>query len=147
MNGFDPALIKRNQETMSKANPLFNRINQAWEKTERFFQEQGIFLPVSITYYDFYDRDGVPDGVYELGIHKIKGKWRICHGVYFHQDPSQMTEWTPINECNIELRVEMLKHVSSLFQKLVEANEAYVAEIEQAVAKADEVLANLGLSE
>ena len=148
MPKFDAALIKRNQKALKQAAPLFDRINHAWDEIEDFFRKQGVLRPASFTYRNWSESNGQGEwgGQRLLGVEKVKGKWRICHGDLYDNGPLDVS-WMPMAECGIELRIEMLEYVGELFAVMVKSNEEYIAEIEQAVALSDEVLANLGLSE
>lgn len=148
MANIDAALKKRNQESISVVTPLFDELNQAWEKIENFFRSQGILQPAHFAYAKVYEFDHAQEPIGEnlIAIEKLGGKWRICHG-YFHYPAAEYGDWTPISECSVDRRVLLLDHVASLFESLVESNEKYVPEIEKAVAKSQSVLKSLGISE
>ncbi len=149
MAGIDAALKKRNKQIILQANPLFDELNSAWDKIEKFFRTQGI---LQSAYYSYdvavvwpNQNESQQVGEFLIGIQKLKGKWHICHGVLEYRD-GEISGWTPVAECSTELRIELLDHVDKLFERLVEANEKYVPEIEQAVAKSQSVLKDLGIS-
>lgn len=149
MAGIDAALKKRNKQTILQANPLFDELNSAWEKIEKFFRTQGIlqsaFFPYGVETRWYNQAESEVVGEYLIGIQKVKGKWHVCYGTRDLSD-YEISDWTPIAECSTELRIELLNHVDKLFEKLVEANEKFVPEIEQAVAKSQAVLKDLGIS-
>ncbi len=129
----------RNKAAIEKATPLYDRINSVWEKTEEFLRSKGILAPVEFCY------GGEEYGEYYLGLQKIGGKWRICHGFFHYNSQDQQTDWSVITDTPIELRVELLKHVQDLFEALVKSNEAVVPKLEKAAQEAEETLRKLGL--
>jgi hypothetical protein len=146
----DSALRNRNKEIIQKATPLFDQLNESWEKIESFFRAQGILQSCYISYDQFGDWPQ-PDqfnayGEELLGIEKHKGKWRICFA-QLDYGSGEISGWTPVTEGSTEIRILLLDHVGKLFEMLVESNEKFVPEIEQAVAKSHSVLKALGISE
>ncbi len=129
----------RNKAAIEKAAPLYDRINKVWEKTEEFLKSKGILAPVNFTYG--YEQSCE----YSLGLQKISGKWRICHGFFHYSSPDQDTDWTVITDVPIELRVHLLKYVQDIFEALVKSNEAVVPKLEKAAQEAEETLRKLGL--
>lgn len=129
----------RNKAAIEKANPLYDRINKVWTKTEEFFRSKGILAPVEFT----YDCDDHVE--YLFGLQKVSGKWRVCSGYAEHQRPDQDAVWTVITDCPVEERVQLLKYVPRLFEELVKTNEAVVPALEKAANDAEEALRNLGL--
>jgi hypothetical protein len=145
MSKVDPALIQRNREVMKSVAPLFDELNKAWEKVELFMRKQGILREVTHFVYHLEDANEQPYAEACLTLKKWKGEWRICYEVSLYNDPTGKVECVPVLDCSTELRVELLDYVAGLFAKLVESNEAYVPELEQAVAKSHSVLESLGL--
>jgi len=147
MAKFDAALAKRNREALQDASPLFDQINEAWDKIERFFRKQGILRAVSYPYQSLYEWNGneeVEIGNHLLGIQKHKGKWRVCYGVEYDRAPPPFeVSWTPVTACGASLRIELFDHVAGLFERLVKSNEDYIPEMEQALEKWHEVLSDL----
>lgn len=147
MAKLDAALSARNAEALQRVNPLFDEINQSWARIESHFQKQGILREVEHrvdTETVWTGNDYEPVGEISIGVQKRRGKWRICYGFMPFHGPGEV-EWTPITDCQIQTRIEFLEHVSKLFEKLVESNESYVPEVEKAVARSKEVLAELGI--
>lgn len=149
MVAIDPALVKRNQSILASASPLFEKLNQAWGEIDDFFRRNGVlvgcFVPVGY-YYEDDRHDMQPIGEYVLGIQKIKGSWRVCYGTFDYRHASEIS-WTPVTECPIQERMDLLESVALLFGKVVETNEKYLEEIDAAVRKSDQVLAELNVTE
>lgn len=132
------ALDQRNQVAIAKASPLYDRINSVWEKAEDFFRSQGILAPVSYCYTGDHNSEQY------LGLQKMSGKWRLCHGYFNNSDPDG-TEWKLITDEPIERRVSLLKYIAELYEKLVESNEAVIPKLENAAEEAEKTLLSLGL--
>lgn len=141
MPKLNAALIERNAAIIAQANPLYEQINQNWEKVEAFLKARGVLAPVSY-WYD-HDENGQE---FAIGIHKMSGKWRVCAGYSHHSDPNEEETWTPISDVGIELRVALLDQIPALFGKLVESNENAVKALEEAAKKSSETLKALGIS-
>lgn len=148
MAKIDAALIERNRMALKQVSPLFDQLNDSWAKIEDFFRRQGILQSAEHSYGELkHWHNPAESEVYGeklIGVQKIKGKWRICYGEFHHQHGD--SDWTPVSDCNVDVRTEMLNHVGKLFEVLVDANEKYVPELEQAVVKSHSVLDELGLA-
>lgn len=136
-----PALIERNASLVAEANPLYDQINQNWEKIEAFLKSSGVLAPVAF----WYGNDGGNEQ-YAIGIQKLSGKWRVCTGYSNVQDPEDREYWTPISDTSLDERVAMLDYIPPLFNKLVESNAAAVVKLAEAVKKSSDALKTLGIS-
>ena len=144
----DSALSTRNEAAVKAANPLFGELNNTWEKIEDFFRKQGVLRPVETTLWTFtmeMSPHAEDVGEYQIGIQKFKGKWRICFGTCYYQNPG--TDWQPITECPTDRRIELLDYVDRLYEALVKSNETYVPELEEAVQKSKKILCDLEISD
>ena len=140
------ALEIRNKSITERANPLFEQINSNWEKVENYLRSKGIFRPASYTfgYLDNW-QEQVRDGERQIGIQRAKGKWRICYGTMYYKSPGAETSWTPVTECDMETRTELLEYVPKLFEAVVNENEKFIPVLEAAVQKSNDVLRSLGI--
>ena len=120
---------------------LFNRydqLNALWLQAEE--QLTQLHIPCSV-YYP-YDKNHEPDGatIYKcLGLQKVKGKWRICHGIYEEWCQPE-PYWTPITECSAESRVEATKHLDGLRKAVVESAERFIPKVDEAINALAETL-------
>lgn len=143
-------LEERNSTTIDRAEPMFAQVNSNWEKVESYLKAKGVLHSVEHSFgqLEKWLDPGTCDtfGDRLIGIQRVKGKWRVCYGTFYYCDPNGETDWTPITECSMEIRIELLEHVPKLFEALVVANEKYIPTLEKAVEKSNEVLKNLGIS-
>src|SRR5215471_9015545 len=115
---------------------LFSRydtLNALWLQAEEQLTQLHVPRPVSHK-YAAYDDGGLPSAITSkyLGLQKVKGKWRICHGIYeewWQPGP----EWTPITECSAESRVEATKHLDDLRKAVVESAERFIPKVDEAI--------------
>jgi hypothetical protein len=113
----------------------YDELNALWTKAEKELTARHLPHDVAFNYYypccpDEYQSD--PFAKY-LGIAKVKGQWRICHGECFvHSD--QDISWMPIVECSAYVRVRMTEHLQSLREELVTTSEKFVVQVDKAIA-------------
>ncbi len=130
-----------NQRAQKAREELFNRydaLNALWLKAEEEITKLHIPHGVSYVYND--DLNGCyPSDC--LGVMKIKGKWRICHGSYLPSCEPEPDDWTPIVECSAVIRVEVVKHLPRLRQAVIEAAEKFIPRVDKAIKNLEKVLA------
>ena len=141
-------LADRNRKAIEKASPLLDKISESWASIEQFFLKNGILCRTSIAVGKIYDDSpGMKEvGEYYLGIVKVKGKWRICHGDMEHRNAHMGIDWTPISDSPNSIRIEMLDKVDELFTQLVKSNEDQLTRIQTAAIKSQSILANLEIA-
>src|SRR5262245_7253879 len=87
----------------------YDQLNALWLKAEE--QIAKYHIPHAVEY--IYAPDDHPNDPTDscLGVVKIKGQWRICHGYYRPAYEPFAYEWTPITECAAAIRVQVVKHI------------------------------------
>jgi hypothetical protein len=119
----------------------YDQLNALWLQAEEQLTQLHIPRPVSHKYAEYQDWDQ-PNGAITskyLGLQKVKGKWRICHGIceeWCQPEPY----WTPIIECSAESRVEATKHLDGLRKAVVESAERFIPKVDEAINALAETL-------
>ena len=113
----------------------YDELNEKWLKAEEQLTELHIPRGVGYCYRSWDDGDEYEPNGYEshlsLGLQKVNGKWRICHGYY--TDVSPDTRWTPITECSAEIRVEAARYFGKLREAVVESAEKFIPKVDEAI--------------
>ena len=114
----------------------YDELNALWLQAEEQLTQFHIPRPVFYPYAHYHAPDNPPDALTSkyLALEKVKGKWRICAGLY--------DEWcdrdygcTPITECSAHIRVEAAKHLDKLRAKVVESAEDFIPKVDEAIKK------------
>src|SRR5205807_7395386 len=120
----------------------YDQLNALLGKQEERLARYHIPRPVCHVYATRdLDHHNPNSGFYQecLGIQKVKGKWRLCYGSFDYNECS-LHDWMPIVECSVEVRIEAVKHIAALEQKLVESTEEFIPEVDQAIRTLTEIL-------
>jgi hypothetical protein len=142
-----PTLEERNAKAMAAAGPIYDRINRSWAKAEEHIQKLGVLAPVDMPY------NSQGEMTWSLGVQKRNGKWRICHGEFDLRDAERYkneefeydTQWTPISDCNVEIRIAMVFQVKKLIEEVVKTNEKTIPELTQSAVMLESTLKTLGI--
>lgn len=118
----------------------YDQLNALWEKAEEQITKFHIPRPVCYEYEALCAFQYGEEEPYEgccLGVQKVKGKWRICHGTYYYCAPpgDDEPDWKPIIECSAEVRASAVEHLEGLREKVVESAEKFVPVVEEAIEK------------
>lgn len=133
------------QELAPVLDEKYKQLNSAWDAIEKKLRSM---LPPREVWkaYRWYDDDPErPQGYINLclGLIKYRGDWRICHGRYYEPHEFEPNAWKPITECSAEERVEAIGYVDVLRDAIIEKAEKTLPSIDEALAKAKEVLSSL----
>ncbi len=136
-------LKRRAEKARTELFARYDQLNALWLKAEERLTKNHVPLPVEHIYarYDSVEQQYYGVGGCEcLGLQKIKGKWRICYGVYwFSSQPD--ADWVPITECSAETRVEAAKHLPGLEKAVIESAEKFIPRVDDAIQALTEALA------
>ncbi len=115
---------------------LFKRydvLNALWLQAEEQLTAFHVPRPASYAYLEYDDPDSPLAMIHErLGLQKIRGKWRICHGLDYDVWPDR-EQWTPITECSAEIRVRAVRYVQDLRKAIVDDAERFIPQVEEAI--------------
>jgi hypothetical protein len=113
----------------------YDRLNALWLEAEERLTKYHIPRPVKHEYCEYLLDEGDPNSgsMWDcLGLQKVKGKWRICHGSYYYIEPGP-SNWTPIVDCSAEVRVWAAKHLLGLEEEVVKSAEKFIPKVEDAI--------------
>jgi hypothetical protein len=115
----------------------YDQLNALWDTAEKQITKFHIPRPVCYEYDSLCHFDPQfgeePYGGICLGVQKVKGEWRICHGYYHYNDPNDDHDWKPISECSAEIRVSAVDHIAELRQRVVETAEKFIPLVDTAI--------------
>jgi hypothetical protein len=116
---------------------LFDRydaLNALWLQAEEQLTRFHIPRPAYHSYDEYQDFGNPPGAMTSkcLSLQKVKGKWRICYGLY-DEWCDRDYGWTPITECSAQVRVEAARHVDKLREKVVKTAEDFIPRVDEAI--------------
>ncbi len=112
----------------------YDELGALWLQAEKLLTARHIPHTISYLYYcpsSQQEEEEDPIGK-SLGVAKIQGKWRICHGEVRRDDAE--TDWTPIADCSAYSRVRLARHLPKLREEIVAASERFVPKVDAAIA-------------
>jgi hypothetical protein len=117
----------------------YDQLNAFWLKAEEMLTKK-YHIPHAIQFdYGYPGECEIRDLDHNLcdclGLAKIKGKWRICHGQYRLSGPPEPDEWTPIVDCAAGVRVAAAKQVylKGLEEEIVKSSESFRPRVDKAI--------------
>lgn len=69
---------------------------------------------------------------YMIGMTKMGGNWRLCHGICENSGPGHFDS-KPLVDTPIPLRIESVRHLDALRHEIVESKKGLIPEIEDAI--------------
>jgi hypothetical protein len=135
-------LDQRAQNVRTQLFDRYDQLNALWQKAEERLTKNHIPRPVEHIYSEFDLVEGDPNagiGWHCLGLQKIKGKWRICHGTYCYSQ-SGPDDWTPIVDCAAPIRVRTTKYLLDLEEAAMKSAETFVPVVDEAIKTLAKVL-------
>ena len=117
----------------------YDELNSLWTQAEE--QLTKLHIPQGVEHiYRSWDSDprdphNPCEDYYVLGIQKIKGKWRICHGCCYDSMECVVEDWTPITDSSAEIRVLAASHLPGLREAVIKSAEAFIPWVEEAITK------------
>jgi hypothetical protein len=139
----------REQSVVGQLNERYKEFAALWESVEERLQRFRIAKDVSVHLRDeteYHDNDGCnPTGDHHshyLGFARCVSGWRVCYGISYSRDPSGEIGWKPVAECRLETRLEVIPHLDKLREKVVQAAEETVPQLDDALAKLRDTLKN-----
>lgn len=113
----------------------YDELNQVWHDAERMLTSFHIPHEYNVIYVSYWaDNDGPSyEEHLHLGLQKVKGSWRICHG-YSDDIHPEVRVWTPITECSAMIRVSAATHFDKLFEEAVRVSEQFLLRTAKAIS-------------
>lgn len=113
----------------------YDELNALWTQAEEQLTKLHVPHGVECYYRDWEEAGGQFSAYAHLGLQKLGGKWRICHGYSCDADPEQSIDWIPITDCAADVRVAAAPHVALLREAVVKSAEEFVPKVDAAIAE------------
>jgi hypothetical protein len=131
---FSPA--ERGRKVDETLSSRFDILNQHLKEVEKCLKKLKPPHQVWVSYGpevdergNYIGRSNVPD---MLGLAEHEGKWRLCHA-YDASGDGDLRDLLPLADCSIDIRIDAVPHLRELHQRIVEAKEAYVPDVDKAI--------------
>ncbi len=136
----------KNKELNEVVSDRLKKLQVVIEQYEASLKKLLIPRDVWYTYRteDHVDDQGQYNGYstdYMIGMTKIAGNWRLCHGISDHCGPGHFDS-KPLVDTPIPLRIESIKHLEALRHEIVESKKGLIPEIEDAIQGVKTALEN-----
>ena len=126
----------------------YDQLDALWQHAEEDLRRFRLHNPVqtapfkSFPLFDNDYEERGPRQYHMLGFLRCGKNWRICYGVYHDpvNGPDEEPHWTPISDCSVDLRVEVIPVFEELRKKVVETAEQSVPKLDKALEKFREIL-------
>jgi hypothetical protein len=136
--------LDRAQKVRATLFARYDQLNALWQRAEAELTRNHIPRPVHFEYYHYPLDPDQPDReqVCEcLGLQKINGKWRLCHGVYVAGSwGSEPSDWKPMIESSGEDRVRAAEHLPAFRDAVIDSAERFVEEVDRAIKAMSDAL-------
>lgn len=128
-------LNKRAEDARTALFERYDELNALWTQAEEQITKLHIPCGVECFYYSWADdpQTDYENNHFVLGIQKIGGKWRICHGYCCDSGGQEVSDWTAITECSAETRVRAAPHLSKLREEVVMTAERFIPRVDKAI--------------
>lgn len=118
----------------------YDQLNALWTLAEEQLTKFHVPHCVQFDYSDWPGADGYSEYAC-LGLEKVNGKWRICHGYCTDMSPECDT-WTPITECAATVRISAAKHLPKFREAVIAAAERFLPRVDKAIEELQAALSS-----
>jgi hypothetical protein len=127
------SLSERAEAAQTALFERYDKLNALWIEAEDELSAIHIPNGVEFSYSHCQDPENPGYACYScLGLQKIKGKWRICHGWSSDRYPD-VDDWTPITECSAAIRATVGRHLPKLREAVVKSAENFIPIVEKGI--------------
>lgn len=138
---------ERNSELNQALENRLKQLNAAIDAHEKALKAMMIPRDTSFVYCreDEMDDNGQPSGHWwdsMLGIIKLSGSWRLCHGTFDSRIHWEGVTWKPLVDSSVADRMSAICHLDKLREAVVKEKEQLVPELESALEVAVKGLEN-----
>jgi len=136
------SLDERNNQANEALEARFSQLNAAFEEHEASLKAMMVPMDVWVVYRSCADQehpsaDVVGEYQWLIGMIKLKGTWRLCHGYYYEDyrgSPNDDYSWKPMVEASIEDRIRASAHIEKLREAIIASKEKLLPDLENAIA-------------
>jgi hypothetical protein len=131
------SIDEKNQEVNRVFDSRIEQLNAAYELAEKQLRAMRVVVDTDLRYGRCdVAVDDDPRNSYEcfahIGVIKLQGQWRICHGYSDECNPDVI--WKPIRDATVHERIAAARHIDKLREEIVRQKEKTIPRIESAVA-------------
>jgi hypothetical protein len=126
-------LDQRNQIAEIALSVKYDALNQLIAQAEKHLKDMKPPHDVWTTYDKYFDEYVGFHTWHLIGLSKYQGAWRLCHAHDGDMNHDGLWSLQPLVECPIEVRLQSVKHISELQEKIVKAKEEYVPRVDEAL--------------
>lgn len=116
----------------------YDQLNALWTQAEEQLTKLHIPTGVQFNYRSWDAGDQWQPAGYDrhlcLGLQKLGGKWRICHGSADDLHEPDVENWTPITECSASIRVDAARYLPKLREAVIKSAEDFIPRVDKAIA-------------
>jgi hypothetical protein len=126
-------LEARKKQAVAALHEQFDKLNALWTEKEKELVSMHVPTRVWHKYRDDPARSSEDcDVAFYIVLGKWRGQWRLLHSI--HCELSDEPDDCPIVEASLEYRIEAAKHFEKLREKVIEAAEKSVLDVQEAIA-------------
>lgn len=127
------SLSERAQAAQTTLFERYDKLNALWTQAEEELTAIHVPNGVEFSYSSGEDPENPGYAYYScLGLQKIKGKWRICHGSCSDGRP-YVDDWTPITECSGAIRATVGRHLPKFREEVVKSAENFILMVDKGI--------------
>jgi hypothetical protein len=125
---------EKNEEVNRVFDSRIDQLNAAYEVAEKELRAMRVVVEADYAYANWDDDPEQPHGkcYAHIGIVKLQGQWRICHG--YSDDCHPDVIWKPIRDASVHERISAARHIDKLREEIVRQKEKAIPRVESAIA-------------
>jgi hypothetical protein len=124
----------------------YKMLEDVWNKAESLLSlahvPQNVMVKVNTGYLEDEESGPYGEWVQYLAYVKLKSQWRICviQQTDHYDRPDYNHEHTPITECSVDIRLEMIEWFPKLREEVIKVTKSFVPKIKNKVAEFEALL-------
>jgi hypothetical protein len=128
------SIDEKNDEVNRVFDSRIDQLNAAYEVAEKELRAMRVVVDADYRYASWDDDDEQPQYKCHahIGVVKLQGQWRICHG--YSDDCHPNVIWRPIRDASVHERISAARHIDKLREEVVRQKEKTIPRVESAIA-------------
>jgi hypothetical protein len=125
---------EKNEEVNRVFDSRVDQLNAAYEVAEKELRAMRVVVEADYPYANWDDDREQPQYkcYAHIGVVKLQGQWRICHG--YSDDCHPDVVWKPIRDASVHERISAARHIYKLREEIVRQKEKAIPRVESAIA-------------